>query len=92
MDLITILEIYSNYPDQILIEAMKIKDSNKWTSFMYRLKGKQIHKILLSINTSPGKFDGFSTSKEAVNFMHDVAKEAIKYVEEYKNKGTSEIA
>ena len=48
LTLLTAVEIATNYPEQIKIEVTKSGD--KYEGFLYKLKGKQIHKLLLSTN------------------------------------------
>ena len=82
MNLITALEIASNYPNgDILIEATQHKD--KWTSLMYMLRDGHIHKLMLSFDISE-QFAGFDSKEEAISKMEEVAQAAIKYV---NNKG-----
>ncbi len=71
MTLITALEIASNYPKNILIEAVENTVGN-WTSLMYMTRDGEIHKLMLS-------FDGFCyESKEAaISAMENIAQSAI---------------
>lgn len=74
MNLITALEISTNYPFNILIESDQHKDTKKWTSIMYLMRNGNIHKMMLSYN-------GWDTEEEANNGMRQVAEDAIKYLE-----------
>lgn len=80
MRLITALEIASNYPDNILIEATKARNSDKFGSVMYRMKDGRIHKMMCSYDDSP-----FDSKELAVEAMEKVAKAAIDYVNENKS-------
>jgi hypothetical protein len=80
MNLITALEIASNYPNgNILIEAAQHKETSKWTSLMYMLRDGNIHKLMLSFDISE-QFAGFDSKEEAISKMEEVAQAAIKYV------------
>ena len=80
MNLMTILEIASCYPEEILITASQASNG-KWLSQMYRLKNGEIHKIMLSYDIQEG-FEGFESEEEAKEKMTAVALSAIKYAEE----------
>ena len=85
MNLITALEIASNYPNgDILIEALYHQDLDKWTSIMYLKRGGHIHKTMLSFDISE-KWKGFDTEKEAILKMEEVMHSAIKYVKDNSN-------
>lgn len=75
MTLLSALEITGNYPDNILIDAQKDPDGEKWTSLMYMTRNGSIHKLMLS-------FDGFNFESEqiAISKMKEVAQRAIEYV------------
>ena len=75
MNLITALEIYNNYPDQIKIDVGGCYDG-KYAAYMYRLKGDNIHKLMLSTNPV------FFSKSEAKEFMESIAKSAVKYIKE----------
>jgi len=75
MNLLTALEIYNNYPDQILINSIGL-DNGKFVGHAYRLKGEHVHKILLS--TQPV----FDTAKAAEDYLHQACKDAAKYVDD----------
>lgn len=70
LTLLTSLEIAFNYPDQIKIEV--IKDCDKYAGFLYRLKGKEIHKLLLSTNAC------FETKVEAEKYFNDLCNDCVK--------------
>jgi hypothetical protein len=73
MNLVTALEIYNNYPDQILINSIGL-ENGKFVGHVYRLKGESIHKILLS--TQPV----YDTAKAAEDYLHGVCQDAALYV------------
>ena len=74
MTLITILEIVSNYPDNILIEAVKHKTKKAYGSVMYLTKDGKIHKVMLSYDDFP-----FDSKKEAIMMMKKNIAIAEKY-------------
>lgn len=77
MNLITALEIASNYPNgDILIEGAQHKETGKWTSLMYLMREGQIHKLMLSFDINE-KFAGWDTEKEAKDKMEELAQAAI---------------
>lgn len=80
MNLITALEIATNYPNgDILIEAVQDKKTNKWVSLMYLLRDGSIHKLMLSFDTSD-EFPGWDTAQEAKDKMEELAQFAINHV------------
>ena len=82
MRVITAIEIATNYPDNILINASQNKGSGKWSSFMYMTRDGDIHKLMLSFDNAP-----FDSEQEAIDKMREVADSGIKYYEEnYGNK------
>jgi len=86
MNLITVLEIKSNYPNgDILITATQHKETSKWFSQMYLMRNGRIHKLMLSYDKSE-KFNGWDTDKEAKDKMEEVAKMAINYITESGEK------
>lgn len=76
MNLITALEIATNYPDHILIEAHQSIDTNKWRSVMYMLRGDYIHKKMLSYDNFP-----FESEEKAISEMEIIAKRAIEFID-----------
>ena len=86
MNLITALEIASNYPNgDILITAVQHKETSKWTSLMYLLRDGYIHKLMLSFDINEN-FTGWDTEKEAKDKMEEVAKMAINHIAERGKK------
>lgn len=80
MNLITALEIASNYPNgDILITGAQHKETLKWTSLMYMMRDGRIHKLMLSFDIND-KFAGWDTEKEAVDKMEELAQAAIESV------------
>jgi hypothetical protein len=77
MTVLTAIEIATNYPDNILINAAQDKETSKWSSFMYLTRNGEIHKLMLSYDNSP-----FNSEQEAIATMTDVANSAIKYYNE----------
>jgi hypothetical protein len=78
MNLITALEIYNNYPDQITITSAKDEKGN-FGGFAYRLKGDAIHKMLFTTTFT------FSSASEAEEYLHSVCREACVYVKNQTN-------
>ncbi len=79
MNLITALEIASNYPNgDILIAGAQDKKTNKWTSLMYLMRDGRIHKLMLSFDINE-KFAGWDTEKEATDKMEEMAQLAIEH-------------
>ncbi len=86
MNLITALEIATNYPNgDILISAAQHKETGKWTSLMYLLRDKQIHKLMLSFDINEN-FAGWDTEQEAKDKMEEVAQAAINHFLEKSEK------
>ena len=82
MNLITALEITTNYPcGDILITATQHKETSKWFSQMYLMRNGRIHKLMLSYDKSEN-FDGWDTDKEAKDKMEEVAKMAFTHINE----------
>ena len=75
MTLITALEIYNHYPENIMIEAYSDSQTQKWTAYMYMIRNREIHKTMLSFNGFP-----FKTKEEATLKMKNVAISAINYI------------
>jgi hypothetical protein len=77
MTLLTVMEIASNYPDNILIDAIQCKETKKWGSYMYLTREGNIHKLMLSFDNFP-----YETEEIAVDKMKEVAQLAIKHLNE----------
>lgn len=90
MNLLTALEIYYNYPENISITAAQ-HISGRWCSFMYRLKEGFVHKLMLSYDIT-GEGGGFETDKEALDAMHNVAKQCIDYFQNKKKEKESDAS
>jgi len=84
MNLITAMEIYNNYPDNILISSRK-HETGKYTSLMYLSKGDFIHRILLSFDPC-SEWSGWDTDAEAIDKMQEMAQLAIDIVESFNKK------
>lgn len=83
MRLITALEIATNQPNgDILIVAMKHKETLKWGSFMYMMRDGNIHKLMLSYDIGENGFEGFDTEEIAKQKMEDLVQEAIDFCRE----------
>ena len=76
VNLITAVEIEGCYPDQLLIDAGQDKKTKRWAGFIYRLKGEDIHKLMIS--SAPA----FATKKDAEDAMHSICKQCIDYVKQ----------
>lgn len=73
MTRLTIAEIQTHYPDQILIESVFDEGEGKWASIMYMLRDRRIHKTMLSFHPI------FSSEQEASERMHEIAQWAMTY-------------
>lgn len=74
MTLITALELTTHYPDQILIDHPE--ENGKFGVFVYMLRGKHIHKLMLSTDN---RFP-FDSKKEAAEWIKKVIEEGINHV------------
>lgn len=70
ISVLTAAEIANNYPDQFLITSQK-DQTGKFAAYAYRLKGKDIHKLLVSTNFV------FETGQEAEEYIHEIFKEIV---------------
>lgn len=68
MTLLTAIEIANNYPENIKIDTAK-QENEKYSGFLYRTKGKDIHKLLIS--TAPD----FDTAESASSALNDLSVE-----------------
>ena len=66
MTLITAVELGSNYPDNIMIEAAK-QENGKFSSFCYLMRDGNIHKLMLSTQSI------FDSKEDAENALHNLA-------------------
>lgn len=83
MNLITIIEIATNYPNgDILIETYKDKKYKKYGAHMYLMRNGNYHKTMLSFNLTD-EFKGFDSSKKAKEAMNEYVEFAVNH---YKDK------
>lgn len=86
MTLLTVFEIATNWPDNILIEAYEHKDNaGKWASFMFMTRDGHIHKTMLSYDSFP-----FDSEQKALDAMNAIAQSAIEHYKSLKNPTTEQ--
>lgn len=76
ISMITAMEIATNYPLNIKIEAAKEKDADKYAGSMYLTRGGKIHKLMISTKAS------FDSEEEAKKNLHDICKAIVAKFEE----------
>jgi hypothetical protein len=86
MTVLTMLEIATNYPDGIAIDAAQHKETLKWGSFMWMLRDGHYHKLMLSFDVGENGCVGFNSEEEAIKKMEEVRDNAIAYYNEHYKK------
>ncbi len=72
ISILTAMELVNNYPDNILIESCE--QDGKYSSFCFRLKNKESHKLVVS--TEP-----CDTKEEAEKAIYDLIEACKKHLE-----------
>ena len=73
---LTVLEVGSNYPDNLTVEAYKKQDEEKWGSALYLMRNGNIHKTMLSYDDFP-----FDSEEEAIEKMNTTVKQIVEFYE-----------
>ena len=79
MTFLTALEIATNYEtNDLLVQPVQDKETNKWGCFLYLLRNGNIHKLMLSFNIDEN-FEGYETSEDASAKMEELVQVAINH-------------